>query len=75
MKSNLINNIINSKYYLRYYFRRKWIPQEFSIQQFLKKYSESNNEISFIQVGANDGLTNDPYNKFTNVSHLIIICT
>ena len=56
--------ITETKGYLRFYFRNMWKPEFGSIQKQLQEYSRFNKHTTFIQIGANDGWTADPYNKF-----------
>jgi len=54
----------NSWFFIAYY---KYIfkPQEDSLNSFLNEYSLSKaNTLTVIQIGANDGITNDPIHKF-----------
>lgn len=60
----LYTNLINTPFYLKIYFRYRWEPTFGSIQDYLKRYSQKHRNIGFMQIGANDGWTDDPYNKF-----------
>lgn len=50
--------------FMHIWFRYGWKPKAGSIQYILDRYSSKNPGLNFIQVGANDGHTNDPIYKF-----------
>ncbi|MEX0928850.1 MAG: FkbM family methyltransferase [Balneolales bacterium] len=41
-------------------FNLKWRPVKTSVQARIRKYSKSKDDIFFIQIGSNDGVTRDP---------------
>lgn len=47
-----------------FYYRYIWRPEESTIQSKIYEYAEEYEDFFFIQVGANDGYTNDPIHKF-----------
>ena len=46
------------------YFRRMYKPRPGTIEVFLDKYSSEHKQLTFLQVGANDGFINDPLHIF-----------
>lgn len=53
----------NFQFFIRLYLRFLWSPKN-KIEETIHLFSRSNSEFRFIQIGANDGLTNDPIFKF-----------
>lgn len=48
-----------------FYYKKLYSPKKGSLAEFISNYSESKNGDFFvIQIGANDGITNDPIHKF-----------
>ena len=54
---------------------RYWLPKSFeSLDELLSKYAEQNKNIFFVQVGSNDGKSNDPLYNFVNKYKWAGIC-
>lgn len=49
---------------IKLYYRKFWTPRAGSIAEILQTYSHSKGEVYFLQVGANDGMEQDPILKF-----------
>lgn len=47
-------------FFFRYFFK----PRKGSLDEFLDDYSKKHSPVTFLQVGANDGLIHDPLHKF-----------
>ena len=41
-----------------------WKPKEGSLEEIIYRYSKTNKNVSFVQIGANDGYHNDPLYRF-----------
>lgn len=54
------NNNLIFLYFYRYFYR----PAKGSIDEFINLFSKSHNRITVVQIGANDGINNDPIHKF-----------
>lgn len=53
-----------------FYYQHLYSPQKGSLAEFLSNYSRSKaGEFYVIQIGANDGITNDPIHKFIKRDH------
>jgi FkbM family methyltransferase len=52
-----------NKLYL-FFFRYLFKPRKGSLDEFLDDYSKKHSTVTFLQVGANDGLIHDPLHKF-----------
>lgn len=64
MKKTIKKFILKFEIFKYLYFRFFWHPKKNTLSSFLKKFSNSNKNIFFIQVGANDGHVNDPIYRF-----------
>ena len=54
----------------QFYYKNLYTPKKGSLAEFLSEYSKSKNGDFFvIQIGANDGITNDPIHKFIKRDH------
>lgn len=82
MKNSLKNSIKNRWKKIRFelsasnhplfsfYYNNLYSPKKGSLAEFLSEYSKSKNGKFFvIQIGANDGITNDPIHKFIKRDH------
>jgi len=63
MKKLIRKLIIKSEILFQFYYRYIFRPRANSIQNFLNNISKSQ-EIYFVQIGANDGIYNDPLYKY-----------
>jgi FkbM family methyltransferase len=52
-----------NRFYL-FFFRYLFKPANGSLDEFLDEYSKKHSPVTFLQVGANDGLIHDPLHKF-----------
>jgi FkbM family methyltransferase len=58
------NNLIFISYY-----RLLFSPEEGTIDEFTDLFSKSRKEVTVVQIGANDGINNDPIHKFIKRDH------
>jgi len=49
---------------IKFYYKKLYKPKNPSIADFLNQFSKSNNTITALQIGANDGITHDPIHKY-----------
>jgi len=49
--------------YIRLFYN-SWVPPTISIEQFLANFNHHYKEVLFIQIGSNDGKSNDPIHQF-----------
>lgn len=62
----LLTGLRNS-YIYEFYYRYIWRPDYPSISAILDRWAREKDEFCFIQVGANDGYTNDPVYKYVRL--------
>ena len=48
----------------RWYYTYLYFPKKGSLQEFIDNYSRNNKGLTVVQVGANDGISNDPIHKY-----------
>lgn len=58
---------IRDSYIYEFYYHYVWRPDYPSISAILDRWAREKEEFSFIQVGANDGYTNDPVYKYVRL--------
>lgn len=58
---------LRKSYIYEFYYRYIWRPDYPSINAILDRWARETNEFKFIQVGANDGYTNDPVYKYVRL--------
>lgn len=63
-KKLIFNLSANASLLNRFFYRNFYKPKDGSLAALLDAYSRSNEEVAFIQVGANDGFFHDPLYKF-----------
>ena len=49
--------------FLRFFYH-SWIPPTIPLQHFLNFFNQTKTEVRFIQIGSNDGKSNDPIHKY-----------
>ena len=58
------NNVIFSSFY-RFFYR----SEKGSLDDFTRRFSKMTGKVSIVQIGANDGINNDPIHKFIKRDH------
>jgi len=58
------NNVLYTLYYNLFYK-----PEKGSLDDFTSRFSKSNGTVTVVQIGANDGINNDPIHKFIKRDH------
>lgn len=66
LKNELIRKVRDS-YIYEFYYNYIWRPDYPSISAILDHWAMEKEDFSFIQVGANDGYTNDPIYKYVRL--------
>lgn len=58
-------NSVLFKLYYNFFYK----PESGSLEDFTSRFSKSNGKVTVIQIGANDGINNDPIHKFIKRDH------
>ena len=59
----------NFPQFISFYYRKLWKPKPGSLAESLDRFSKSQKDVFFVQVGSNDGFQHDPLCKFIKRDH------